>query len=128
MRTWLYRIAANACLSALEGRVAAAAAVRGWARRATTRARRWPRLEMPWLEPFPDARYDVGHGRTCGWRWSRHSVLPPRQRAVLVLREVLQFSAAEVAGQLGDHGPGREQRAAAGQCGWPAPGICGEVV
>jgi len=67
VRTWLYRIAANACLSALQGRARSDVGVRADMRLALVAAMQ---------------------------------LLPPRQRAVLVLREVLEFSAAEVAGQL----------------------------
>ncbi|MGV0722362.1 sigma-70 family RNA polymerase sigma factor [Mycolicibacterium elephantis] len=106
VRTWLYRIATNTCLTALEGR----------SRRPLPTGLGAPssdpvddivaRDEVPWLEPFPDDATDpstiVG---------SRESVrlafvaalqhLSPRQRAVLVLREVLQWRAAEVAEAIG---------------------------
>ncbi|WP_316749366.1 sigma factor-like helix-turn-helix DNA-binding protein [Streptomyces herbicida] len=61
-----------------------------------------PALDIPWLQPFPDARFDA-EART-DMRLALVAaiqVLPPRQRAVLVLREVLEFTAAEVAEQLG---------------------------
>src|SRR4029077_11776746 len=55
-----------------------------------------------WLQPFPDARYDVGVRADMRLALvAAMQLLPPRQRAVLVLREVLEFSAAEVAVQLG---------------------------
>ncbi|BCI50862.1 RNA polymerase sigma factor [Mycolicibacterium litorale] len=106
VRTWLYRIATNTSLTALDGR----------ARRPLPSGLGTPssdpvddihaRAEVPWLEPLPDDAEDpssiVG---------SRESVrlafiaalqhLSPRQRAVLVLREVLQWKAAEVADALG---------------------------
>lgn len=60
-----------------------------------------PALDIPWLQPFPDARFDVGARADLRLALvAAMQVLPPRQRAVLVLREVLEFSAAEVATQL----------------------------
>jgi RNA polymerase sigma-70 factor (ECF subfamily) len=67
-----------------------------------------PAPEIAWLQPFPDGRA-VPDGRAevearADLRLAlvaAMQVLPARQRAVLVLREVLEFSAAEVAGQLG---------------------------
>ncbi len=107
LRTWLYRIATNACLTAL-----------------TDRSRRWlptglsgpswePDIEklskspddFPWLSPFPDRLLDPAAVAE-----SRDSIrlafvaalqyLPPRQRAVIILREVLALSAVEVASWL----------------------------
>ena len=61
-----------------------------------------PAFDIPWLQPFPDARFDVGMRADMRLALvAAMQVLPPRQRAVLVLREVLEFSAAEVATQLG---------------------------
>jgi RNA polymerase sigma-70 factor (ECF subfamily) len=61
-----------------------------------------PALDVPWLQPFPDARFDVEARADLRLAWvAAVQVLPPRQRAVLVLREVLAFTAAEVAEQLG---------------------------
>jgi RNA polymerase sigma-70 factor (ECF subfamily) len=61
-----------------------------------------PAFEIPWLQPFPDARSDIGMRADMRLALvAAMQVLPPRHRAVLVLREVLEFSAAEVAAHLG---------------------------
>ena len=61
-----------------------------------------PAFDIPWLQPFPDARFDVGVRADMRLALvAAMQLLPPRQRAVLVLRQVLEFSAAEVAAQLG---------------------------
>ncbi|MBY8882782.1 sigma-70 family RNA polymerase sigma factor [Actinacidiphila acidipaludis] len=113
VRSWLYRIATNRCLNAL----------RDSARRPQDRVA--PPVEVPlpeptrrrgeptWLEPYPDVLLEELPDRTPGpeARYEmRESVslaflvalqqLPPRQRAVLVLRDVLGFRAAEVADML----------------------------
>ncbi|WP_328876751.1 sigma-70 family RNA polymerase sigma factor [Streptomyces sp. NBC_00287] len=112
LRSWLYRIATNRCLNAL--------------RDSTRRSREQPayRLEIPlpeptrrsdpsWLEPYPDvlldelpdhapgpeARYETKESVSLAFLVALQQ-LPPRQRAVLVLRDVLGFRAAEVAGML----------------------------
>ncbi len=112
LRTWLYRIATNACLRALE----------------TSSRRPLPsglgapgeypeaplasaRPEVPWLQPIPDALVSAGPGDPAEIVASRQSMrlaliaalqyLPPRQRAVLILRDVLRWRAAEVAELLG---------------------------
>jgi RNA polymerase sigma-70 factor (TIGR02960 family) len=111
IRTWLYRIATNRCLNAL--------------RSATRRpAKAWdvPEVEPPeptrlgdvvWLEPFPDAllegamdaplgpdaRYEQTEAISLAFVTALQ-VLPPRQVAVLVLRDVLGFHAKEVADML----------------------------
>jgi RNA polymerase sigma-70 factor (TIGR02960 family) len=111
LRTWLYRIATNQCLNA---------------RRALRRrpATEWnvPSVEPPeptrlgeivWLEPFPDAmlegvinapigpeaRYEQTESISLAFVTALQ-VLPPRQVAVLILRDVLGFHAAEVAHML----------------------------
>jgi RNA polymerase sigma-70 factor (ECF subfamily) len=114
LRTWLYRIATNRCLNAL---------------RAGDRRRRHEpadvRLEVvlpepshhragpKWLEPYPDAlladlpdrapgpeaRYETREAVSLAFL-SGLQQLPPRQRVVLVLRDVMGFRAAEVAGML----------------------------
>jgi RNA polymerase sigma-70 factor (TIGR02960 family) len=111
LRTWLYRIATNRCLNA---------------RRSASRrpAKEWdvPNVEPPeptrlgevvWLEPLPDALVDGATDASLGpqARYERTEaislafiaalqVLPPRQIAVLVLRDVLGFHANEVADML----------------------------
>jgi RNA polymerase sigma-70 factor (ECF subfamily) len=111
LRTWLYRIATNRCLDA---------------RRSASRrpAKEWDvphvqplestRLdEVVWLQPYPDAllegAIDVPPGPEARYEQTESvslafvaalQVLPPRQLAVLVLRDVLGFHASEVAGML----------------------------
>jgi RNA polymerase sigma-70 factor (TIGR02960 family) len=111
IRTWLYRIATNRCLNA---------------RRSASRrpAREWdmPEVQPPeptrlgdlvWLEPYPDALLegasDVPLGPEARYEQTEAislafvtalQVLPPRQLAVLILRDVLGFPASEVADML----------------------------
>jgi len=102
VRTWLYRIAANACLSALQGRARRPLPSGLGAPSDDPAAALTPAFDIPWLQPFPDARSDVGVRADMRLALvAAMQILPPRQRAVLVLREVLEFSAAEVAAQLG---------------------------
>ncbi|WP_327289583.1 sigma-70 family RNA polymerase sigma factor [Streptomyces sp. NBC_01198] len=115
VRTWLYRIATNRCLNAL--------------RAGERRQRREPaqiplgvqlpeptrrRTEPTWLEPYPDslladppdrapgpeARYETREAVSLAFLAGLQQ-LTPRQRAVLVLRDLLGFRSAEVAGMLG---------------------------
>ena len=102
VRTWLYRIAANACLSALQGQARRPLPSGLGAPSDDPAAPLTPAFDVPWLQPFPDARFDTGVRADMRLALvAAMQVLPPRQRAVLVLREVLEFSAAEVAVQLG---------------------------
>jgi len=112
VRTWLYRIATNACLRALENRVRRPlpSGLGAPAQEAGT-APGAPRTEVPWLEPIPDALFGTAPADPAAVVVSRTSMrlaliaalqyLPPRQRAVLILRDVLRWRAAEVAGLLG---------------------------
>jgi RNA polymerase sigma-70 factor (ECF subfamily) len=107
MRTWLHSIATNACLTALAGR-ARRPLPRGLGPRGLDpQAPLAPSPDVPWLQPFPDDRLgdpaDVAVQRA-SLRLAivaAMQLLPPRQRAALVLREVLQLPAAEVAQILG---------------------------
>jgi len=102
VRTWVYRIATNVCLTALEGRARRPLPSGLGAPSGDPGAPLTPAFDIPWLQPFPDARYDVEVRADLRLALvAAMQVLPARQRAVLVLREVLEFSAAEVAEQLG---------------------------
>ncbi|MFD0067848.1 sigma-70 family RNA polymerase sigma factor [Streptomyces sp. NPDC056690] len=102
VRTWLYRIATNACLTALEGRGRRPLPCGLGMPSDDPGAPLVPAPDVPWLEPFPDARFDIEVRADLRLAWvAAVQVLPARQRAVLVLREVLAFTAAEVAEQLG---------------------------
>ncbi|WP_433665534.1 sigma-70 family RNA polymerase sigma factor [Nocardia sp. CA-128927] len=110
LRTWLYRIATNACLTALEqrGRRALPVDLGGPAETMQTRPVRRP--ELPWLEPIPDALLGNSADDPATVVAARSGIrlafvaalqyLPARQRAVLILRDVLAWSAAEVADLL----------------------------
>ena len=111
VRTWLYRIATNACLTALErrGRRPLPSGLAGPA--ADPDIALVPAPEVPWLQPVPDALL-AGPGEDpasavaarAGIRLAlvaAQQYLPARQRAMLILRDVLGWPAAEVAGLLG---------------------------
>jgi RNA polymerase sigma-70 factor, ECF subfamily len=111
VRTWLYRIATNVCIDMLRSR----------GRRTVPMDLqppspgdgshlRPPVPERSWVLPIPDAWIEAGSSDPAEHVVSRETVrlafvaalqqLTPRQRAVLILRDVLQFSAAESAGLL----------------------------
>ena len=105
LRTWLHRIATNACLTALEGRARRPLPTGLGPPADDTTTPLVADLEVPWLQPFPDARLDpaVRAEQRAHLRLALVAalqLLPPRQRAVLVMRESLGFSAAEVAEAL----------------------------
>jgi RNA polymerase sigma factor (sigma-70 family) len=113
LRTWLYQIATNRCLSMLRAD-----------RRRPRTAAPLPEAALPepagpgdappWLEPYPDvlldhlvdqrpgpeARYETTEAISLAFITALQ-LLPPRQRAALVLRDVLGYHAAEVAEMLG---------------------------
>ena len=98
VRTWLYRIATNVCLTALAGRARRPLPSGLVAASDDPAAPLTPAAEIAWLEPFPDARFDVDARADLRLAWvAALQRLSARQRAVLILREVLEFSAAEVA-------------------------------
>ena len=111
LRTWLYRIATNACLTNLEGRERRPLPTGLGGPRSSPEDRLVERWEVPWLEPVPDAAVAPADADPAAVVAARQSVrlalvaalqhLPPRQRAVLVLRDVLSWSAAETADLLG---------------------------
>ncbi len=101
VRAWLYRIATNVCMDAIRAR-----------------KRQVPRMtsyaEVPWLSPYPDSLLDEipsGSDAPDDVAVARETielaflaalqVLPPRQRAALLAREVLGLPAAETASMLG---------------------------
>ncbi|GAB3592424.1 sigma-70 family RNA polymerase sigma factor [Angustibacter peucedani] len=105
VRTWLHRIATNVCLTALAGR-GRRPLPSGLGPAGDPQSPLEPALDVPWLQPFPDVALgdpaDAVEQRT-GLRLALVAalqLLPPRQRAALVLREVLRMSAAEVAEAL----------------------------
>jgi RNA polymerase sigma-70 factor, ECF subfamily len=112
IRPWLFRIATNACLDALARRPRRRLTVAGRPPARTGEGPGAPLEESIWLEPYPDDLHELGDtGSEPGARYEqRESVelafvaalqhLPARQRAVLVLRDVLGFSAREVAESL----------------------------
>jgi RNA polymerase sigma-70 factor, ECF subfamily len=102
VRTWLYRIATNVCLTALAAGARRSLPSGLGAPSDDPRAPLTPALDIPWLQPFPDARFDVEARADMRLALvAAVQALPARQRAVLLLREVLEFSASEVATQLG---------------------------
>jgi RNA polymerase sigma-70 factor (ECF subfamily) len=97
VRAWLYKIATNACLDALRARSRRAPALQSFA-------------DVPWLQPYPDRLLDevapsedepetvVVSRETIALAYvAVIQLLPPRQRAVLIVRDVLGWSASETA-------------------------------
>lgn len=110
MRTWLHRIATNVCLTALEGQARRPLPTGLGAPSSAGSDPLVERVEVPWLGPMPDAVLAqtadpadvVAERDTMRLAFvAALQHLPPRQRAVLVLREVLRWSAAEVAEATG---------------------------
>jgi RNA polymerase sigma-70 factor, ECF subfamily len=115
LRAWLYRIATNACLDALASRKHAQRLLPDQRAPATTEMPDGvPQADVAWLEPYPDALLDglADHAANPETRYASGEAvqlafvaliqqLPPRQRAVLLLCDVLDWSAAETASLLG---------------------------
>jgi RNA polymerase sigma-70 factor (TIGR02960 family) len=150
IRTWLYRIATNRCLNAL--RSASRRPAREWNIPGVMPPEPTRLGEATWLEPFPDSLLDLVSGAPPGpeARYEQAEaislafvtalqVLPPRQLAVLILRDVLGYRASEVADML-DSSTGsvtsalkraraslqRQRRAADGREPPPGPGTPAE--
>ncbi|MGH3989819.1 MAG: sigma-70 family RNA polymerase sigma factor, partial [Pseudonocardiaceae bacterium] len=107
LRSWLYRIATNVCLDMLRGRERRALPV-DLGPSSTAEGAIGPILpERTWLQPVPDGRVLPADGDPAELAVSRETIrlafitalqhLPARQRAVLILREVLRWQATEVA-------------------------------
>lgn len=98
VRTWLFRIATNVCLSNLEGRARRPLPSGLGTPESTVGEELEIDLEIPWLQPVPDAAVVVAERDTIRLAFiAALQHLPPRQRAVLLLRDVLNWSAQEVA-------------------------------
>ena len=106
LRSWLYRIATNVCFDMLNGRQRRARPMDLGPATSADATLGAPRPEVTWLEPMPDGRV-VAADDPADLAVARESIrlafvaalqhLPPRQRAVLILREVLRWPATEVA-------------------------------
>ncbi|HEY8432087.1 MAG TPA: sigma-70 family RNA polymerase sigma factor [Sandaracinaceae bacterium] len=109
LRTWLYRIATNVCLDALSDRKRRARPMEEGPP-GTVHDPLEERPRTHWLEPIPDARALPSEGDPAELAVLRESIrlafvaalqhLPPKQRAALILAEVLGWSAAEIAETL----------------------------
>ena len=111
LRSWLYRIATNVCLDMLGSAQRRARPMDFGPAGTAQSAPGEPLPENVWVGPVPDARVAAATGDPAEVAVSRESIrlafvaalqhLPARQRAVLILRDVLAWSAAEVAELLG---------------------------
>ena len=109
LRTWVYRIATNVCLDMASGRQRRARPMDLGPATTVAAATLVERPEATWVEPIPDA-WVLGTDDPAEVAVGRETVrlalvaalqhLPPRQRAVLILRDVLRWKAAEVAALL----------------------------
>jgi RNA polymerase sigma-70 factor (ECF subfamily) len=107
LRSWLYRIATNVCLSMLGASQRRARPMDLQPPQSADTPLPPPLPETTWIEPIPDARVISENADPADLAETRESVrlafiatlqhLPPRQRAVLILREVLRWRADEVA-------------------------------
>ena len=107
LRSWLYRIATNVCLDMLQGSQRRARPMDLGPAQSADAPLREPLPEITWIEPLPDARALPAGGDPAEVAEVRESIrlafvaalqhLAPRQRAVLILRDVLRWKATEVA-------------------------------
>jgi RNA polymerase sigma-70 factor, ECF subfamily len=107
LRSWLYRIASNVCFDMLKGRQRRAMPIDVEAMGSASGPVAPPTAESNWVGPIPDQRLLSSEADPAEEAVVRESVrlafvtalqhLPPRQRAVLILREVLKWRANEVA-------------------------------
>ncbi len=107
LRSWLYRIATNVCLDMLGSSKKRARPMDFTDPKPLAQAQLNPHAEAVWLEPVPDGRVIGPAADPAETAVARESVrlafvaalqhLPPKQRAVLILREVLAWKASEVA-------------------------------
>ncbi len=112
LRSWLYRIATNVCLDAINRRARRVLPIDHGPSAGAGADPAEPLVETVWVEPYPDERLGLedGYASPEATYEQRESVelafiaamqrLPASQRATLILREVLGFSAAEVADTL----------------------------
>jgi len=103
LRTWLYRIATNACLTALESRSSRPLPSSVGPAFDDPDAPLVPNLDVPWLTPIPGdpEASAVERSRLRLALVAALQLLPARQRAALILREALDLPAAEVGESLG---------------------------
>jgi RNA polymerase sigma-70 factor (ECF subfamily) len=113
LRTWLFRVATNACLDAIARRPRRVLPIDYGPPATGPDESSAPAEHVAWIEPYPDEAMQVeeGYASPEARYEQREAVelafvaalqfLPPRQRAVLILRDVLGFSAKEVADALG---------------------------
>ncbi|HEV3407996.1 MAG TPA: sigma-70 family RNA polymerase sigma factor, partial [Gaiellaceae bacterium] len=111
LRSWLYRIATNVCLDMLKGRERRARPMDLGPAREPEAANLNALPELTWIQPIPDAAVAPAEADPADVTVARETIrlafvaalqhLPPRQRAVLILCEVLRWKASEVAELLG---------------------------
>ena len=108
LRSWLYRIATNVCLDMVRGPQRRARPMElGPSSPIETAALGPVRAENTWIQPMPDAKVVPTEGDPADIALARETIrlafiaalqnLPPKQRSVLILREVLKWQASEVA-------------------------------
>ena len=111
VRSWLYRIATNVCFDMLNGRQRRARPMDLSSPKPSTTPLGPQLPEITWIQPMPDGHVLVAGDDPAEQTVGRETIrlafiaalqhLPPRQRAVLILREVLRLRAEEVAELLG---------------------------